>query len=348
MENYNVIVNRDEINITVRNEIIDTLSIIQRIKNVEDNLADGIDGKDGTNGIDGQDGLDGTNGMDGLSAYQIAISNGFEGNESDWLESLKGKDGIDGLDGINGTNGTDGQDGIDGNDGNDGLSAYQIAINNGYEGNEQQWLESLKGIDGQDGMDGNDGLSAEIKGFRALGGGYISYTLNMSLINISDSSPLQSGNLYLIPFYIKRQSDITGFVLHQNGGNSTYTSNGDNGISIYRLDDNGNYELVISNISTNSFKNIGFGSGIINFSPSIILDEGIYFAGIIFNASVITTPPTIAGNGYSELFSYTNNNINNYHMTGVYNTNTLPTNINRDLVSKNEFIYAVVVVGNPL
>lgn len=41
----------------------------------------------------------------GESAYEIAVRNGFEGTETEWLESLKGNDGKDGA------NGTDGEDG---------------------------------------------------------------------------------------------------------------------------------------------------------------------------------------------------------------------------------------------
>lgn len=36
---------------------------------------------------------------DGLSAYELAVNNGFEGSEAEWLESLNGKDGTDGKDG---------------------------------------------------------------------------------------------------------------------------------------------------------------------------------------------------------------------------------------------------------
>lgn len=46
----------------------------------------------------------------GESAYEIAVRNGFEGTESEWLESLKGSDGTNGKDGVDGTNGTDGKD----------------------------------------------------------------------------------------------------------------------------------------------------------------------------------------------------------------------------------------------
>ena len=56
----------------------------------------------------------GTKGEDGKSAYQIALDEGFEGSETEWLASLKGVDGRNGIDGINGTNGKDGTNGING------------------------------------------------------------------------------------------------------------------------------------------------------------------------------------------------------------------------------------------
>lgn len=34
--------------------------------------------------------------------------------------------------------------------GEQGLSAYEVAVANGYTGTEAQWLESLNGTDGQD------------------------------------------------------------------------------------------------------------------------------------------------------------------------------------------------------
>lgn len=100
----------------------------------------------------------GVNGKDGLSAYEIAKENGFVGTVSDWLESLKGADGLPGKDGINGTDGkdgadgrdgidgkdgTDGKDGRDGVDGQNGLSAYEVAVENGFTGSEEEWLQSI-------------------------------------------------------------------------------------------------------------------------------------------------------------------------------------------------------------
>ena len=45
----------------------------------------------------------------------------------------------------------------DGQKGDPGDSAYQVALNNGFVGTEQQWLDSLIGADGADGADGAQG-----------------------------------------------------------------------------------------------------------------------------------------------------------------------------------------------
>lgn len=50
--------------------------------------------------------------------------------------------------------GDPGENGLDGVDGVDGKSAYQISVDNGFEGGESAWLASLKGADGVDGSDG--------------------------------------------------------------------------------------------------------------------------------------------------------------------------------------------------
>ena len=45
-----------------------------------------------------------------------------------------------------------------GGKGDNGLSAYEIALENGFVGTESEWLESLKGQDGQDGQNGTNGV----------------------------------------------------------------------------------------------------------------------------------------------------------------------------------------------
>ena len=47
------------------------------------------------------------------TAYEIAVSHGFEGSEDDWLKSLKGE------------------------------SAFDIAKKNGYEGDEKAFTDAL-------------------------------------------------------------------------------------------------------------------------------------------------------------------------------------------------------------
>lgn len=46
--------------------------------------------------LEGAGALKGEDGVDGKSAYQIAVSNGYDGTEVEWLESLNGTDGKDG------------------------------------------------------------------------------------------------------------------------------------------------------------------------------------------------------------------------------------------------------------
>jgi len=99
---------------------------------------DGVDGLDGAQGIQGEigpqgipgnngaDGLDGTNGADGDSAYQIAVTNGFIGSETDWLASLEGVDGAQGIQGEQGEQGIQGEmgpQGIQGEKGDAGAGA---------------------------------------------------------------------------------------------------------------------------------------------------------------------------------------------------------------------------------
>ena len=119
----------------------------------------------------------GDTGDDGASAYQIAMSaagGGFVGTEAEWITSLHGQDGQQGQTGGTGQTGAPGasitnivlNDLGNGNydftvtlsngasittadfttaKGDDGDSAYQVALDNGFVGNEAAWLASLVG-----------------------------------------------------------------------------------------------------------------------------------------------------------------------------------------------------------
>lgn len=104
----------------------------------------------------------------------------YEGEEA-WnnlvaISDLKGEQGENGNDGSNGTNGDNGKsayelalqngylgteeewlESLKGMNGGNGKSAYQLAVENGYKGTEKQWLESLKGEEGDKGDKGNKG-----------------------------------------------------------------------------------------------------------------------------------------------------------------------------------------------
>ena len=136
----------------------------QLIAEIDKKIADVHDGKDGA---------------DGKSAYQIAVDSGFDGTEQAWLASLKGEKGdkgdigatgatgekgdtgATGAKGEKGDKGDPGATGAAGKDGADGKSAYQIAVDSGFDGTEQAWLASLKGEKGDKGDIGATGATGE-------------------------------------------------------------------------------------------------------------------------------------------------------------------------------------------
>lgn len=78
-----------------------------------------------------------------------------------WLTSnVKGERGEQGFSGNDGKNGVNGKNGIDGKD---GLSAYQVAVSNGFSGTQAQWVSSLKGTKGDEGVRGDNGWSPNFK-----------------------------------------------------------------------------------------------------------------------------------------------------------------------------------------
>ena len=121
--------------------------------------ADGSDGKDSSDGSDGKNGENGTS----CTATALKDKSGFE-------LTCGGKvvgtitNGTDGTNGLNGENGTSckGKKNKDGSvtiscggkevatikSGDDGKSAYELS---GFEGTEEEWLETLKGKDGAKG-----------------------------------------------------------------------------------------------------------------------------------------------------------------------------------------------------
>ena len=97
-------------------------------------------------------------GQNGKSAYEIAVENGFEGTEQEWLESLKGEPGEPGTSGSDGQNGAAGQDGVGVKDAeiND-KGELVITLTNGQVLN----LGVVVGADGEQGPEGPQGKPGE-------------------------------------------------------------------------------------------------------------------------------------------------------------------------------------------
>lgn len=124
----------------------------------------GAKGDKGDTGADGLPGAKGERGENGKSAYEIAVANGFVGNQAQWLESLKGRDGERGRDGRN------------------GLSAYELAEGELLFGSVGKWVASLKGAKGDTGERGEQGPIGPVgpKGTDGRDGVGVPQTLTLS------------------------------------------------------------------------------------------------------------------------------------------------------------------------
>lgn len=141
---------------------------------------------DSLKGTPGTPGTDGTNGTPGKSAFELATEQGYQGTLQDWLATLKGQDGtsiiikgqladsaslpagdptgsayvVSGDVWIKGDAGWFDGGPFLGIAGAAGRSAYQIALDNGFVGNETTWLASLVGPQGTKGDTGAPGQSS--------------------------------------------------------------------------------------------------------------------------------------------------------------------------------------------
>jgi S1-C subfamily serine protease len=75
------------------------------------------------------------------------------------------------------------------------ISAYDLAVKNGYQGTEQEWLESLHGSDGKDGEDGKDltaaGLyeTAKKNGFE---GSYLEFCQEVLQVDVQNNNDVDT------------------------------------------------------------------------------------------------------------------------------------------------------------
>lgn len=112
--------------------------------------ADGAAGAKGDKGDTGERGPIGPQGLQGLTGPQ-----GQRGEPGQ-----QGLQGIQGPKGDTGPKGADGPQGLQGERGRDGKSAYEIAVAHGYDGDEDEWVYSLKGSDGPPGGKGKSAFES--------------------------------------------------------------------------------------------------------------------------------------------------------------------------------------------
>lgn len=149
-------------------------------------------GKQGPQGIQGEQGIPG---KDGKSAYEIAVANGYEGTEEQWLASLVGAKGEKGEKGEKGDSGDSA--GAVGADGvtpqlriNDLTNMWEVSYDNG-----KTWSSldvTATGSQGAQGDKGDDGRGIASIAFNDSGELVITYT-DGTTVNLGAIS--SSGNV---------------------------------------------------------------------------------------------------------------------------------------------------------
>lgn len=139
----------------------------------------GPQGETGPAGPQGAPGTAGPQGPEGKSAYEVAVDNGFEGTEEEWLESLKGETGATGpqgpkgdtgetgATGPQGETGATGPEGPKGDTGDPGITSASVSVdaNTGTPSVDASItnkvltlaFHNLKGAQGPKGDDGDTG-----------------------------------------------------------------------------------------------------------------------------------------------------------------------------------------------
>lgn len=168
--------------------------------------------------------LIGKQGTCGQSAYDLAVQDGFEGTEEEWLVSLKGQTGEKGLKGEPGDRGQSAYDlavqkgfagteeewlaTLKGKQGDQGLSAYELAVQGGFKGTVKEWLESLK-VDEEKYLP----INGMAKNSEKLGGYEVTKSSSKiwgSIPKVDDSGVLEIGKY--IDFH-ESETDFTDFYI---------------------------------------------------------------------------------------------------------------------------------------
>ena len=161
------------------------------------------------------------------------------------IPGLPGRDGRDGTPGKNGEKGEagpqgpqgiQGEPGPQGSQGVQGLSAYQVAVNNGFSGSESEWIKSLKGADGK--VPDISPISIELKRKGYWNEGNLADILSVIIKNtITPKTP--TALTYTEPKKgdtVLKVSGESHYKVDANGENLTEIINGSADLSIHSYD----------------------------------------------------------------------------------------------------------------
>ena len=144
--------------------------------------------------------------------------------------------GLPGRDGRDGEPGRNGEKGEQGPQGPQGLSAYQVAVNNGFSGSESDWVESLKGADGKVPDIGSIAIELKRKGY--WNDGSLTDVLSV-LVNNSIAPKTPTALTYTEPKKgdtVLKVSGESHYKVNANGENLTEIINGSADLSIPSYD----------------------------------------------------------------------------------------------------------------
>lgn len=234
---------------------------------------------------------------------QAKQSGAFDGPPGkDGAPGADGQPGRDGADGAPGTPGYTPQKEVDYFDGAPGKSAYQLAVENGYEGTEAEWLESLHEHDAalppvaeEDNgkvlgvVGGAWGLMEHAAG--GSGGAYID-TVYMDVTTTEEVSEIICGDVTGEQLYELQRADILvakAFLTRpaeQEGRGNLLLSFGMRGVYVSAIDLISSANAPIGNLvpSTNAYHEITKQEKVIFLSPYGILEEGTYKASVAVNS----------------------------------------------------------------
>ena len=172
-----------------------------------------------------------------VQAVQIPGLPGRDGRDGEpGRNGEKGEQGPQGIQGEQGPQGPQGIQGEQGPQGPQGLSAYQVAVNNGFSGSESEWIKSLKGADGK--VPDISPVSIELKKKGYWNDGTLTDVLSV-LINNSIASKTPTALAYTEPKKgdtVLKVSGESHYKVDANGENLTEIINGSADLSIPSYD----------------------------------------------------------------------------------------------------------------